>query len=883
MRTSYLEEKLRSDLFQIEREIDHLHNELRSLRENEKDISREEFNKDFTRLNELIEEYEKKREETEEKIALIEEITNTSLSMRELRNLINKERNDNNKTLLEEVFEQKESELINNRSKYTQEELVLLEQDLNNRFNNTQEEINETNLENQDNSTIEELEQVNKQLNQSIENFQKIFEEERLKRQEGPFDGDELDQINKEFMDKKIEENKIFESLKQRKEELESKLKINSKEFQKIIDNAQIPRLPGPVLGDAKGITGPTIGDTKGIPGPTIGETKGIPQKKDPIPPQKPKRGLRRIIDDLTQGLDIKVKDNKKYKASNIHIYNNFKNELKSGNYLYNIVHTAGTVLKVPFQLLSKLKNKIVYRKKDKERINTLKNRIDKLSEEDLMTIYKEYRSNQVLSERFPTILNTLLDEKMNEFIMGKVTAINTKLEKSYQEVFADYMELEEINKKLSEENIDKKTKKALNLEKEKLLNGKAKQIETIRNDYIEANNYLSGGLHGFSEDMKAAFTKLSCVGKRFAKDHDLDHELLAEEASLEDLENKAIALGNDELALDSFIKAESLLSENTEIRNSAFGKRSVGKKYYSPLAEMLDYRDDPFIRDVFTTVAIAGATISTVNALVTEKRLHEVIENNQQESARVNDINNQTIKEVNETGQHIVAQNDSFTKGLKAEMNQAITDASGVIERKNLDLTDWHIGTDKYHALDTAGHKTYEAMYDSTKSSIADIAHQYGNGSISQTDALEQYIQLANETQSKLVGIYDSYIPILTKYAASHPQFDLSGVLSAMKYISKHPNAITNMNNSMSEVINSGQSLVGLTAEQVKALDSLPSDLSTTILGTASSATLAYNVAKSIQEKQRKTHYGNNVTDMVDEYVNSKYEEMEEEQQKVV
>ena len=39
----------------------------------------------------------------------------------------------------------------------------------------------------------------------------------------------------------------------------------------------------------------------------------------------------------------------------------------------------------------------------------------------------------------------------------------------------------------------------------------------------------------------------------------------------------------------------ESCYFKNTEIRGSLAGKRSVGSKYYSPLAEQFDYRDDIF------------------------------------------------------------------------------------------------------------------------------------------------------------------------------------------------------------------------------------------------------------------------------------------------
>ena len=55
-------------------------------------------------------------------------------------------------------------------------------------------------------------------------------------------------------------------------------------------------------------------------------------------------------------------------------------------------------------------------------------------------------------------------------------------------------------------------------------------------------------------------------------------------------------------MALRVFIENELLLSKNTKIQGSLLGRRSTGEKYYSPLVSQLDYRDDPFIRDLFTT-----------------------------------------------------------------------------------------------------------------------------------------------------------------------------------------------------------------------------------------------------------------------------------------
>ena len=61
---------------------------------------------------------------------------------------------------------------------------------------------------------------------------------------------------------------------------------------------------------------------------------------------EKSPRGFYTIINELTEGLNVQAKTGKRYKVSNIKVSKEFKEELKSGNYLYNIVHLVPQLLK---------------------------------------------------------------------------------------------------------------------------------------------------------------------------------------------------------------------------------------------------------------------------------------------------------------------------------------------------------------------------------------------------------------------------------------------------------------------------------------------------------------------------------------------------------
>ena len=601
---------------------------------------------------------------------------------------------------------------------------------------------------------------------------------------------------------------------------------------------------------------------------------------KEPVKPteapkkETPKRGLITILDEITDGLDLKAKDGKRYKASNIKCFKGFKEELKSGNYLYNIVHLVPAIVKLPFSLIRKASGKIMLRAESKKNIKTLKERISKLSEEDLMTIYKEYRGSRVIQEGFPSILNTLLEERIQQFAMSKVSQINSELEQRYAKAFASIRELEGLERLIHDPKTSAEDKKKYEQAKKDLLKGQAQNIAAIRKGYIAANEWMSGGSHGFSEDMKAATTKLSVVGKRFAKDHDLDRELLHRQAQLEQAEMRAIADGNDEMALRTFIQAETLLSQNTEISGSIFGRRSTGKKYYSPLAEQLDYRDDPFVRDLFTTIAVTSAAISTVQSIRAAKEQADIMAENQ----RIMDRNNQTMDQVNQMGADIAGKRGTMMEGMEAQGMEDTLAGANEIERAVLDKTDWGLGTKAYRTADNAGHAYYTSFYDGTKAAYENIAQQYAAGQINQAQAMQMMADLTTKTHQTFGNINDACLDILRPYAQTHPQFDLTGVQGAMEYLQANPDAFQAMNQAMVDVTNAGDVLASMQLEQLIPLTTLPSTIRTTIINGAATAALASNINNTMGAK--KHTYGNEVTEMVEEYAEEQAERRAEREE---
>ncbi len=615
----------------------------------------------------------------------------------------------------------------------------------------------------------------------------------------------------------------------------------------------------------------PTTGINITTP-PTTAAPTTIP-KPEPVPKadDHAKPHVEEIINKLMTGLDVQAKDAKRYTASNIKVASKFKNELRSGNYLYNVVHVVPATFKSGISLFSKLAGKLMTSKRAKDSMHELEKRVNNLTEEELEVLFEEYRGSQLKTDMNVQI-NPLILPKLKEYGMKKVRDYNVSLTNCYSSLFNDLGTINSIDEQLSG-NIDDALRSQLEVQRKDIYAKAANEIRTIIDTRNKANNLLSGGIHGLEEDFKAVATKLSYAGMRFAKVGKFDNELQKKLAHEGKGLNTALYEKNDEAVVKHFVGLETLYHENTDIRGSVFGTRSEGAKYYSPLAAEFDYRDDPFIRDLFTTVSLTTATISAVNAFrVHQIEQQRIIDGKNQEINNVNSVNDGRMDYVHQTANDITGKRQTFSEGMKAQAQQDSANIANAQERASLDSTNWGFGS-QYRVTDDAHHAFFNQNYDNVTSQINDITSRYGQGNITEAQALQELAQVANSSQSTLSQVASDCLNILRPYAASHPQFDLHAVEESFNYMVANPDAIVNMNNAAIDVTNLAEGLKGLSAEHVSALSSLPSDMLTTFMAAASSAALAYNVSKSMDANKRKGRYGNQVTDMMNDYLNGSEE----------
>lgn len=576
------------------------------------------------------------------------------------------------------------------------------------------------------------------------------------------------------------------------------------------------------------------------------------------------------ILDKLTTGLEIRAKDAKKFNASNLKISKNFKEELRSGNYLYNIIHVVKASVKAGTNFLRKIAAKLMTTKRIKEVMTEFNNRLyNDLSEEELDVLFDEYKGS-LLKTDMNNQINGMILQRLREHGLKKVNTLNEDIKYSYANIFSLLGQIKALDQELLDKDLEPDMKEALLAERSNLVDVAADFVKKVLDNRRDANNLLSGGVHGLEEDFKAVATKLSYVGMRFAKTNNFDNDLQHQLSEYGEGLNEALAAGDNEAILNNFMDLESCYYDNTKIVKSITGKKSVGSKYYSPLAEQFDYRDDPFISDLLTTAVVASATISAVNAsFVHNVESQELLRKHQEETMNVNSSNDSIMEYVHQTGSDIQDKRSVFQDGMEAQAHQDVLNTTNAIERAELDMSNWTFNG-VYHAADETGHAFFNGFNKEVTSQINDITARYGNGTINQIEALQEMSDLANSAQDTLAKVAIECNDILTVYLENHPKIDLGAMRESLEYIVNNPDAISDMNRAMVDVTNLAGGLDGLTVNHVEALASLPSDMLSTLACAASAASLAIRVSDSMATKYtKKGNYGNEITDMLDDYRN--------------
>lgn len=116
----------------------------------------------------------------------------------------------------------------------------------------------------------------------------------------------------------------------------------------------------------------------------------------------------------LVDGLEITKYQDKKLTPTNIKASEQFKEELRVGTWLYNIIHLSVNLTSEPNISDTKVIENAKETEVNARRFTILNDRISKLSTVDIMSLYKEYYSTPGMAS-MPTVLKALITEKAEQ------------------------------------------------------------------------------------------------------------------------------------------------------------------------------------------------------------------------------------------------------------------------------------------------------------------------------------------------------------------------------------------------------------------------------------------------------------------------------------
>ena len=294
---------------------------------------------------------------------------------------------------------------------------------------------------------------------------------------------------------------------------------------------------------------------------------------------------VERSLEEIVNYLDVSDKDSSVCKATNINVSEKIVDELKAGEYLYNIIHLGIDTLNVPIDMVKSSYDRVMDSKHGKTVMTEFKKRIDSLSNNDLEVLFDEYNGSNI---------NPLLSDKLSKLNTKQFEEIEEDIKINYDKLYNYLGKLSVVEQALVGVDNDQ-LKYKFTMQRRNILDKAAVCVEVIENDRDEVFGELS--------DVPSNLKYLNVRNKNI-DDSGLLRRIGFHRAGL----NIARTINDSEGIVDNFMGLEKCYYENNEDVSSIFGKRSIGSKYYLPVSEQFNYCNDMFLANLIATSTLVSA-----------------------------------------------------------------------------------------------------------------------------------------------------------------------------------------------------------------------------------------------------------------------------------
>jgi len=497
-------------------------------------------------------------------------------------------------------------------------------------------------------------------------------------------------------------------------------------------------------------------------------------EPEDPeIEPEEPTNEEKLTLDEII----FKVCGNKKftdgqssrYAASKIKLFSKPQKD-KLGN-AYKVVSIPRKIIGIIPKTAMKIYGLFV-KKSTKNMFKEMEARANALTDREVEVILNEFKGGIAQSKKLPKGFNNVIRPRIDLYVAKKVSRINEDIKNNLLRINYCSKVIEVLKGKLNEENtpeMAEKINKTLNMAYE----SGAASIKDLISLQIEGNNLQCGhGLHSFEEELKALDTKLNYVGGRFSKGREYDPELWSK---ISGCSHKIEYSRDPKEVVEAYLMRDQIYKENTKEKRSIFNlgsKVSVGKLDYRPFVESLNYGNDPFIRDLITSILVVSSAVSLINNITQNMKNQAAIEELNKRASEQQEI----INDIKNNG-------ETIEKGIKYDVRQTEGAMENMAERGVNDAHGWHLSGKAYKADDLAHHMETGNLSVENTNTILELTSKYSNGEITHAELIRGMQSLKEETTRAYETTINDLTGPIEQYAQSHPQFDYTAVLSALKH----------------------------------------------------------------------------------------------------
>lgn len=636
----------------------------------------------------------------------------------------------------------------------------------------------------------------------------------------------------------------------------------------------------------------PTEDDDKKLPIPPNNQEEHFEEKNTPVPPVPPnqeehfeeKKEFQTAVEiyasitdniydengELKEFVGARKKDVRHVKYANIKVLDSFKNKLKNGNYIYNVMGVIPATLSIPLNTALKIYGKIGYGKKTRRRIEIMEERVNDLTNEQVEIILREQTAGQKIDLNFPNVVEVLMERRIKKYQQDKLQEVNTKIDNIASDLFDRKIQIDEIDKVLANESLSIEERSKLEEQRATLISGCKEMTTKIFTEKERASQLVS---HGFIEDNKPKFTKMGLLGKRFAngereikneKDVEFNNKLAELDKNLRDPNR------TDEEALNAFIDNEVFFAENSKQEKSLFGRRDTGnlKTDNRFFVKEQDYRDDPLVGDIIRSVAIASSIYGVVTGINAINETEKIRNAHNTEIQNINMKNQNTMDKVHKESQNILNQSQKFLDGAETT---SLINSSGLGEFvHNLAERVERTKGVEFGSLDHQAHQIYTQQMKDFDNLIKQVGTNLSSGNLSRVQALQQFGTFNQDVINRISNMCNQYKSFMQTYANNTNNFGFSGSLDAINHLS-NPQNIKEMFDGMGQALTSAEALGNLQAAMANPISKLPNNIGAQITAALSTAGLVYYTSQKVKNNYDKGKYGGKAQDKLQEYIATK------------